>query len=698
MPVRRSPRLAVAAVFALVATSAAQPTPLATLLLRMGEYAGRFQSQFSTIVAEERYVQHVAYRSLAPGRFAAETHRELRSDLLLVRPEGSDRFVEFRDVFEVDGHPVRDRQDRLTKLFLDPSAHAADQIQEINRESARYNIGNVERTINTPTLALNFLLPRNQPRFRFTLSRRGAVIEYEEVQRPTLIRTNNGLDLPAHGRFSFDAESGRILTTELAAEDVALRATIDVVYAWDARMQLMIPAEMRERYEVRRDGAVITGTATYGRVRQFGVNTTERLGPPEPADRQEPAKTDDRSAPDAPLPLQPLPAETRPQTTPAPPIFRAGTELVLVDFVVTDKSDRSVAGLASKDFVVKEDGKEQPIVSFQAFAPNAAPVRSADAKLSSVTPAIDSHPSNGSTIVLVDDLHLTPDQAVRLRPALKGLLTTVGSRSGRLMLVSPASQISALAELPAGAADLSAVVDQVSGQRTEEHTTFPIADAEALAIARRDLTTIARVAARFVMLNPELSPDQAETIAIERGIDTANGARVRRDRLYDVALNCLDWLASRPGRHSLIVVSGGFAADPDDGKYFDVVTRSLRANAPIDFLDARGLSGFDRYHDVEFSPLLGRSADEGPFGRYEAAEGTTGLAIDTGGVVVANTNDMRKGLDELLDSMTTYYVLAYRPPDRRKAGFRKIKVEVRVKGLRVRARTGYFAPAGSYQR
>ncbi len=380
------------------------------------------------------------------------------------------------------------------------------------------------------------------------------------------------------------------------------------------------------------------------------------------------------------------------QDLPRPPAFSARTDLVLVDFVVTDKSDRPVAGLTARDFVVKENGAERPIVAFEAFGAGAAAIaRSADTPPPTAAPP-PPRVRDASTIVLVDDAHLTPDQAARLRPALKGLLATIGDRTGNLMLVAPLSNISVLGVLPAAASDLSATVDHIVGARIDEQTTFPVADAEALAIARRDNPTIARLVRRFMTLNPELSRDDAETFAIERGIEVAAQARVRRDRVYDVALACLDWLAGRPGRHSLIVVSGGFATDPDDAKYFGVVTRSLRANAPIHFLDARGLSGFHIYHGAEFGPLLGLDADEGPFGRFEAAEGNVGLAVDTGGLIVQNTNQMEKGLDHLLDAISNYYLLAYERPAGGKPGFRKIAVQSRTKGLHVRARSGYFWP------
>ena len=56
------------------------------------------------------------------------------------------------------------------KLFLDPSASSASQVEHIVDESSRYNIGNLHRTINVPVLALVVLDPVNQPRFKFKRS------------------------------------------------------------------------------------------------------------------------------------------------------------------------------------------------------------------------------------------------------------------------------------------------------------------------------------------------------------------------------------------------------------------------------------------------------------------------------------------------------------------------------------------------
>ena len=109
------------------------------------------------MVAEETYLQRITN----PSR-----KRELVSDYLLVRVKDTENWVGFRDVFSVDGKPVRDRQRRLEQLFLEAPAAAFEQASKITREGARHNLSNIG-TINDPLLAIAFLQPRYSPRFRF---------------------------------------------------------------------------------------------------------------------------------------------------------------------------------------------------------------------------------------------------------------------------------------------------------------------------------------------------------------------------------------------------------------------------------------------------------------------------------------------------------------------------------------------------
>ena len=145
------PRFAIAGVMLLLLAdpaAIAQDATLDDVLGRASDYIVDYQQRLSGVVSEETYLQVFERR---PGTVAQR--RELKSDVLLVRPPGASRYVQFRDVFEVDGRPVRDREERLTRLFLDPSA-GATQMNRIIEESARYNIGNIERTMNVPTLPL----------------------------------------------------------------------------------------------------------------------------------------------------------------------------------------------------------------------------------------------------------------------------------------------------------------------------------------------------------------------------------------------------------------------------------------------------------------------------------------------------------------------------------------------------------------
>jgi len=284
-----------------VPAAAQQPT-LAEVLERTSAYVADFHRQLSSIVAEERYVQD--WTRTWEGRNAGRTslsHRELLSDLLLVKPTGAKAWMEFRDVFEVDGSPIRERDQRLVKMFLEPSPTTSQQVRKILTESARYNIGDIQRNVNTPIFPLLFLESANHFRFKFkrasdrtpTNTRGGPstvdgafrvstdvwVIAYEEKASHTMIRTDGEKDLPSKGRFWIDPVTGRVLMSELTVENRLIRATIDVSYQSEPLLGLLVPIEMRERYEAKKSGSLVDGHATYGRFRQFQVTVDEKLVP-----------------------------------------------------------------------------------------------------------------------------------------------------------------------------------------------------------------------------------------------------------------------------------------------------------------------------------------------------------------------------------------------------------------------------------
>jgi hypothetical protein len=254
----------------------AQDTTPDALLALAARYVSTFLEQFANVVTEERLEQELT----TPFSSRVE-RRELRSDLLFVQAgAGALDWSEWRDVFEVDGRPVRDRENRLLRLFANPTGVSEGQARRLLDESARFNIG-PPRDTNTPVLPLLFLLPAMQRNFAFSLDPAEhlggiatQVLRYEERARPTVVRGTRNEDRPATGRFWIVA-GGRVLRSELAIVfgGNSWRMTTD--FSDDPALGLAVPVEMLERFEI--DFAVVTGRATYGRFRSFSVSTGEQV-------------------------------------------------------------------------------------------------------------------------------------------------------------------------------------------------------------------------------------------------------------------------------------------------------------------------------------------------------------------------------------------------------------------------------------
>jgi hypothetical protein len=298
--------MAIAALSIRPAAQTPPQPPLDAILRAAGAYVDQLVSDTSGVVLEEDYAQQV--------RVQVVTTRHLRSDLT-VMSDHDEGWIEFRDVFEVDDKPVRDRDDRLIKLFASPNGDARAQARRIIAEGARYNLDvasmRISRSINLPMTALRFLWPSNQSRSRFNRTgyanvsdRRTAVVEFRETAKPRLIGSSD--DAASHGTLWIEPDTGRVLRTQLqlttARDRAQTAATITVNYALDPKIAIWLPRAMEEHYEVTRtdaapapvtpqsNGRLITGMetvpsptvlgtidgqATYANVRRFNVAVEE---------------------------------------------------------------------------------------------------------------------------------------------------------------------------------------------------------------------------------------------------------------------------------------------------------------------------------------------------------------------------------------------------------------------------------------
>jgi hypothetical protein len=255
----------------------AKKLTLDEVMRRAHSYVAVYEDhQLSGLVAREEYQQEWQH-------FDASVieQRTLQSEYMVFQLPPSEDWFALRDVREVNGRPVADREVRLKMLFTESRNRIEQLAMAIDKESARFNIGNVDRTVNLPTFPLRFLRPANRKRFDFDKeaeeqvgSATAWVVAYKETAGPTFTATTQGKDVSASGRVWIDPETGAVLRTEMVlggTRRLQQRATVTVTYALDPTLGFRVPIEMREKYDNprKKKADVIVAIATYSDFRPF---------------------------------------------------------------------------------------------------------------------------------------------------------------------------------------------------------------------------------------------------------------------------------------------------------------------------------------------------------------------------------------------------------------------------------------------
>jgi hypothetical protein len=255
----------------------AQTLRLGDVVARLDGYLQGYEDRLANVVAEETYRQWVEQ---GPKNRRSTTSRMLRSDFALTLTSERNHWVGYRDTFEVDGVPVRDRDERLQRLL---SSGAVGQAARITEQNARFNLGEglITRNINVPTFALEMMHPRFRDRVKVRRTvadvlegRPGWLIEFREQDRLTLVRTPEGGDQASRVVALVDIQTGEVLRTVLTWEHV--KGSIAVSYGHAPDIPVLVPIRMAESY-VTRSGELVAGEATYTNFREF--ETSARIIP-----------------------------------------------------------------------------------------------------------------------------------------------------------------------------------------------------------------------------------------------------------------------------------------------------------------------------------------------------------------------------------------------------------------------------------
>ena len=263
--------LACAVAWAAFAPLSAQEPSRDLLLQRTAAYVQRFVDDLSNVVAEEELRQE--FRISAPKR------RILRSDFMLVRYPGEEKlYLTFRDVLAVDGRPVRDQQERITKLFLETFTDAVRRAGEIQRDGLRYSATNGR--LADPLGVIAYLQDDYHENFRFSVGRRapqwGADVRELEL---TQIVSGGSQQVPLTATAWISEATGRVVRTEMRTGRAPTTKVTITTFGSDRALGIDVPIEMRDSYPFGMEDG-FQGIATYRNFRRFQVRTDQELQAP----------------------------------------------------------------------------------------------------------------------------------------------------------------------------------------------------------------------------------------------------------------------------------------------------------------------------------------------------------------------------------------------------------------------------------
>jgi VWFA-related protein len=411
-----------------------------------------------------------------------------------------------------------------------------------------------------------------------------------------------------------------------------------------------------------------------------------------------------------------------------PPRFGGGTEVVLLDVVVRDKKGRTVRDLRPEEVQLLEDGVPQEILAFRLRAAGEADPAETGGR--PVVPGTverpapprrddDAPPANLVTLVFdqldVDGRKIARQAGLALaalthRP---DLLVSVFKVRERLQLVQQFTTDQAVIERAVREATGEVNTQYVSATDLLERATAREAEARQRLDSAMGGATSVDQAPILALLGREVDMARMAVDAL-RLTDTLQREQQGRSSLYSL-LALARQQQRLAGRKTILFFSEGVQVPPTLEHVFRAtISEANRANVAIYAIDARGLTeernleaarqALDQAAAASMRQNLTRGI--GPVSKeqilsLDTAEGALrmdlqgvlhDLASSTGGALIANSNDVRRGIERAVGDLRGYYEVVYAPPPRPWDGrFHRIEVRVSRPGVIVQARSGYFS-------
>ncbi len=380
--------------------------------------------------------------------------------------------------------------------------------------------------------------------------------------------------------------------------------------------------------------------------------------------------------------------------------LRSTTQEVLLDFIARDKHQKLITNLRAEDVEILEDGVRQTVRSFHYRDGRDGFMRQDGAAATAVGPTPGASPLREINLVSLVFEGLSPDSRRQAAQAAKDFLaneidlnTYVGvfTLNHRLALLQQyTNKISLLAQAVDRAAtgayqkfakDIEAEVTKLNGLAGDPGRFQPIrpgsAEERGPTAGDSGQAQFAGAERRMAAMTIEILSNQAGNLSI------------------DALQRLIQAQASLPGRKTVIYFSEGLIVPTEQPERLRaVVSAANRANIAFYTVDPSGLDTMSTVRVSNLTTQAMHSVDPGGAAAQATnyRENLRGLAEDTGGFAVVNTNDTRVPLKHVMEEVRAHYEVAYAPTSTNYDGrFRTIEARVRRPGIRLQTRRGYFA-------
>jgi VWFA-related protein len=416
------------------------------------------------------------------------------------------------------------------------------------------------------------------------------------------------------------------------------------------------------------------------------------------------------------------------QEPPSPQaVFRSATDLVVLDVVVRDRRGQIVRDLKSSEIEIQEDGTAQHITQFRFFeggvlVSSEQPTPSGAGRSVS-TPATTVKTLHHPNLVTMVFDQLGPQARTLARTAALEFVR-LQDRPDVLVSVFQIDQTLRLTQqFTTDRQRLQAAITQVTGEANTQYLSGT--DELKRAVEAADAARQALEAASAVTVNAAEGAPTVAGLAQQAAMAdfVVNALRMtqtlQREQQGISSLHALLSLAKKQqilsGRKTILFFSEGLQAPPNlEHVLKSAISEANRANVSIYAVDARGLLTGSDMHEardmlqdaVQTSQRQNMSRGNRPVTREEVMVSDTAesairlnpqatlaeLAESTGGTLIGNSNDLRKGITRAIGDLSGYYEAAYTPTNQTFDGrFRRITIKVTRRGATVQSRSGYFA-------